>query len=104
MPTRKSTRYRTAADGSASSRLSRIGWPSGDRGRARPEFTEVPGFAATCDLVVAAGAAIMFSRTRDGGAIVVSVFDGDDRAKEYAAQLDELVEIFRQLAAAYAAE
>jgi hypothetical protein len=46
----------------------------------------------------------MFSRTRDGGAIVVSVFDGDDRAKEYAAQLDELVEIFRQLAAAYAAE
>ncbi len=35
------------------------------------------------EAVTGVGAAIMFGRTRDGGALVVRVYDGDDRATYY---------------------
>lgn len=35
------------------------------------------------EAVTSVGAAIMFGKTRDGGALVVRVYDGDDRATYY---------------------
>jgi len=39
--------------------------------------------------VVAAGDAIMFGRTQDGGAVVVTVLSGTERIKEYATGVEE---------------
>jgi len=43
------------------------------------------------------GAAIMFSGTRDGGAVVLTVLDGDARNKVYATNVAELDEALRDL-------
>jgi hypothetical protein len=34
--------------------------------------------------LLSAGCGVMFGRTRDGGAIAITIFDGDDRARTYA--------------------
>lgn len=65
----------------------------------RIDWTEIdPGLMA--DLVIAvtnAGAAVMFGRTRDGGALVVAVFDGDDRARYYCNSVVEFEILTEQL-------
>lgn len=48
--------------------------------------------------VLSAGDAVMFGCTSDGGAVCVTIFDGDQRHKNYFSKPDELNQFFRALA------
>lgn len=43
--------------------------------------------------VTNAGDAVMFSKTRDGGACVITLMTGDDRVKQYATGPEELAKL-----------
>lgn len=51
--------------------------------------------------VIGAGAALMFGLTSDGGALVITVLDGDDRYKEYLHEGEEINFYLAELAATY---
>lgn len=53
-------------------------------------FTDISDIAEVLDVVIAAGCAIMLGRTRDGGALVLTILDGDDRYRTYCANNSEL--------------
>jgi hypothetical protein len=55
-----------------------------------PNLDEIPGLGAALDAVLDAGCAIMLGRTRDGGAVVLTVLDGPLRHRTYATSVDEL--------------
>lgn len=69
------------------------------KSKQRIDWSEVdPGRLA--DLVISvsrAGAAVMFGTTRDGGALVVAVYDGDDRARYYCNSMAEFEILVEQL-------
>lgn len=46
------------------------------------------------------GAAVMVSKTQDGGAISLTLYLGSDRYREYATSQEQLVEVLRALAGA----
>lgn len=48
---------------------------------------------ATIVSVTEAGGALMFSRTMDGGALVLSVYNGDDRTKEYVTEQGDIPQL-----------
>lgn len=52
-------------------------------------------------LVVETGALISFSKTTDGGALVLYVKDGFEEAKEYPASPDELEDVVRDFIETY---
>jgi hypothetical protein len=41
------------------------------------------------------GDAVMFSKTRDEGAVVLTVLSGDDRIRQYATGAEEIAELLR---------
>lgn len=45
--------------------------------------------------VTTKGDAVMFGRTRDGGAVVLTVLSGDDRVRQYATGAEEIAELLR---------
>jgi len=51
---------------------------------------------------VDSGAAITFSRTRDGGASVVAVIDNGDVSKHYARDAEELAGVIQAICEVYA--
>jgi hypothetical protein len=53
--------------------------------------------------VVGYGAAIMVGCTGDGGALAVTVMDGDDRTRKYLSTLDEARQYFRRITDVYGA-
>lgn len=79
------------------------GNPFGNSGSQHhtPSFTEVGNLAHVLDAVCRAGCAIMFGHTRDGGAVVITVLDGDNRYKQYCANADELERSAESIFAAY---
>lgn len=48
-----------------------------------------------------AGCAVMFGSTSDGGAVVVTVYDGGERKKLYAHSMEETEYVLEQIVAAY---
>lgn len=58
-------------------------------GRA-PECASTKTFAQVVDEVLAHGCAIMLGHTRDGGALVCTVLDGEVRHRSYASSEQEL--------------
>lgn len=56
----------------------------------------------TLACVVDNGAAVILSGTRDGGALVITLLDGDDKDKVYCEDVDDLREALTDLAGAYA--
>jgi len=48
-----------------------------------------------------AGCGVLFSRTTDGGALVVSVYAGDDRSKEYITEPGDILVCFAYLTELY---
>lgn len=83
-----------------SARLSKV---AAARAGEAADITSVdPRVIGMCVMsVVRAGAAIMFSQTSDGGAISITLFDNNERTKEYLHRGDEieqyltgLIEIF----------
>lgn len=58
-------------------------------GRA-PELASTATASIVVDEILAAGAAVMFGRTRDGGALVCTVLDGETRHRSYCSSEQEL--------------
>jgi len=58
-------------------------------GRA-PELAGTKTIGSVIDEVLAAGCAIMLGHTRDGGALVCTVLDGEERHRSYASTEQEL--------------
>lgn len=73
-------------------------------GRAALEKAPAQLLRDTIAHVVDSGAAIMFSVTRDGGTIVVTLLDGDTRAKAYCETVDDLRQCLTDAAASFAAD
>jgi len=55
-----------------------------------PKLTGTATIGIVLDEVLAAGCAIMLGRTRDGGALVCTVLDGEERHRSYASSEQEL--------------
>jgi hypothetical protein len=55
-----------------------------------PELAGTATAALVIDEVLAAGCAIMFGHTRDGGALVCTVLDGEQRHRSYCSNEQEL--------------
>jgi hypothetical protein len=58
-------------------------------------------FGLVLDKVLAEGAAVMVGRTRDGGALVLTVLDGDQRHRTYCSSTAELEAALESLEAAF---
>lgn len=73
-------------------------------GRDPGRLEGVPGFLGSIEALCASGRAIMFARTRDGGAWAIQVLDGDQRFKEYASDQAELNDLFANLIECYGSD
>lgn len=67
---------------------------TGSRTRSSANFTEVPNIGQALQVLVESGCAIIIGQTRDGGAMVLTILDGDDRHRTYASNEVELQEVF----------
>ncbi len=67
----------------------------------KPNLATVPNLGAVVDSVLLGGAAIMLGSTRDGGAVVITVFDGEQRHRTYCSNDRELENAVESLQAAY---
>lgn len=64
------------------------------RGTGSAHFREIDELGATIDALIGAGDAVMFARTSDGGAIVVTLLRDKQRDKQYPVHQEELVQVF----------
>lgn len=55
-----------------------------------PSFTDVTDLAKLLDSLCRSGCAFMAGHTRDGGAVVLTVLDGDNRHRTYCSNNHEL--------------
>ncbi len=67
-----------------------------------PDIAAAAGLGAALDALLKAGCAIILGQTRDGGALVVTVLDGDDRHRTYCSSEEELDEAIIALTTMYA--
>jgi hypothetical protein len=74
---------------------------SKDKQHIAPSFTDVTDLARLLDALCRSGCACMVGHTRDGGAVVLTVLDGDNRHRTYAANIDELQAAIDSALAAY---
>ena len=70
----------------------------------RPVLASVPSLGAVIDVVLSGGAAVMLGSTRDGGAVVITIFDGEQRHRTYCSSDHELENAFASIFAAYEVE
>jgi hypothetical protein len=66
-----------------------------------PEYASQIRLGLAVDMLIRAGCAIMLGRTRDGGALVITVLDGDDRHRTYCVTEEELNDAIRALEEMY---
>jgi|ERR1700688_3997106 len=62
-----------------------------------PELASVSSLGLSFDRVLRTGCAIMLGHTRDGGAVVLTVLDGEQRHRTYCANDAELEEAIAAL-------
>jgi hypothetical protein len=74
---------------------------TGGKVEGRAELAGNTFFAQAVDAVVAQGCAILIGATRDGGAWVVTVLDGDERHRAYAHTAEELDSLITSLISTY---
>lgn len=55
-----------------------------------PQLADIALSAQAIDRVITAGCAVMLGRTRDEGAIVITILDGSDRHRTYCSNDEEL--------------
>lgn len=67
-----------------------------------PSFTDATDIGKLLDCVCRAGCALMVGHTRDGGAVVFTILDGDMRHRTYCANDHELQGAIDSALAAYA--
>jgi hypothetical protein len=64
-------------------------------------LVDVAGLGQVVDAVIGRGDGITIARTRDGGAISITILSGDARPRGYASSQVELDELFAGLAETY---
>lgn len=67
----------------------------------RPMLADCAGLGSVLDSVIAQGAAIMLGATRDGGALVITILDGDQRHRTYCSDDREMDNAVESIRAAY---
>ena len=65
---------------------------TGSRSKTSANFTEVPHLGKALQVLVENGCAIIIGGTRDGGALVLTILDGEDRHRTYCSNDVELEE------------
>lgn len=81
-------------------RYSRVGSRKSQAPKATWEDAEADTLWRAIDEVTRRGDALMFSLTRDGGAVVLTVMSGDDRIKSYATGPEEIAALLADVRAA----
>jgi hypothetical protein len=66
-----------------------------------PEFGDVSETGLAIDAVLRAGCAIIFGHTRDGGAVCITILDGNDRHRSYCSNDQELDSAISALRSVY---
>jgi len=66
-----------------------------------PSLGDIPDFGVALDKVLAQGCAVLVGTTRDGGALVLTVLDGDQRHRTYCSNYDELAAAVKALSFVY---
>lgn len=66
-----------------------------------PDLAEVSGLGASIDVLLRAGCALIVGRTRDGGALVLTILDGPQRHRTYCSTVDELDEAITSIFETY---
>lgn len=65
--------------------------------QALPDFSSADNFGNTVDKIIGAGCGVILAATRDHGAIVITVLDGDTRHRTYCSSSTELEEALDSL-------
>lgn len=63
----------------------------------RADYTEVPNLGKALQVLIEAGCACILGGTRDGGAMVVTILDGDNRHRTYCSTSGELADAFSRI-------
>lgn len=69
-----------------------------------PQLADVPYALSAMDKVLSAGCAVLIGHTRDGGALVLTILDGDQRHRTYCSNHDELDAAITSMAFVYEAQ
>jgi hypothetical protein len=65
--------------------------------QTRPDLASASDLGPVIDKIISAGCGVILASTRDGGAIVLTVLDGDTRHRTYCASDTELEEALDSL-------
>lgn len=82
------------------SRYSRLGVGKQEVAKASWEEADPDALWRAIIAATEAGDAIMLGKTRDGGALVLTILSGNDRVKQYAHDAEEIAELLREVRAA----
>lgn len=63
----------------------------------RADYTEVPNLGKALQVLIQSECAIILGRTRDGGAMVVTILDGENRHRTYCPTSEELIAAFQKI-------
>jgi len=66
----------------------------------RPSLAECPRLGLAIDRILASGCALILGATRDGGAVCLTILDGEDRHRTYCStelELDSAIASIEQL-------
>ncbi len=74
---------------------------SAKTGHIAPELADVASFGRVVDLVLRNGCALMVGHTRDGGALVLTVLDGEYRHRTYCSNASELEDAITSMQSSY---
>lgn len=69
-----------------------------------PELASIAMATQAVDITLKAGCAVMFGHTRDGGAICITILDGDDRHRTYCSSEEELDQALTRMSEMYASD
>lgn len=90
--------------GPGGSRYARMASDSPRKDAASWEDADAEELWRTICEVTSAGDALMFGRTRDGGAVTVVVLSGDERVRNYATGAEEIADVLKRLREAVEAD
>lgn len=83
------------SSGPGAGRYDRVARTASHKAAASWEDAEPETLWRTVAEVTAAGDAVVFGRTRDGGAVALTVWSGDERPKWYATGPEEIAELLQ---------
>lgn len=69
----------------------------------RPSFDQSSDLTTAVELLVKSGCAVMFGATRDDGAVVFTILDGDNRHRTYCSNDEEFHEAIESICRTYSA-